>query len=240
MAKFGVNQAGSGQSILNWIVSQWFILVTSFVQKHFVAQDKTLSELVKIPGAEFFDIHVRYWKKKLYVSNGLFLFNLTLKQAVDILHSRPTPFRFRIVYDDLLPNSIWKFKFFRKVEAIDKNVTDKIAKIIEDWGYAKNIVSITLSSNDSLGIYFNEAIKYHYPERFYKTGEWDEFHDWLARTPQGENDIIIAAPNDTISLSKFVEHLPSIADSSLFRDKIVNWIGTQPVTNKATYLINHV
>jgi hypothetical protein len=239
MAKIGLNQAGSGSPILNWIQSAWFLLVTSFVKKHFVCQSASFAKLVARTDVSFYDIHTRLYRGKLYISNGLFLFNLTLRDAIAILRTKTTPFKYRVVYDDLLPNSIWKPKFFRKVEAIDKSIVDSIVDFLKGYGFTTNCLSVSLASNVNIGVYFDEAVRYYYPERIYNENELDAFMEWLKSTPPDAGAIVFATPNETIPAGKFLTELPYVPDSALFSKEAFTW-ATQQTGKEATYVLNHL
>jgi hypothetical protein len=239
MAKIGVNQAGSGQPVLNWITSAWFILVTNFVKKHFVTQNASFAKLVAMNDVSFYDIHVRLYRGILYVSNGLFLFDLKLSDALAILRTKTTPHKYRIVYDDLLPNSIWRPKFFRKVEAIDIEVVNKIVNFLKLYGFSSNCLSVTLASNVNIGVYFNDKVRYYYPDRVYAANELSQFLAWLQSTPPDVNAIIFATPNETIPVGKFLSELPYVPDSAQFAKDIFTWV-TQQTGREATYVLNHV
>jgi hypothetical protein len=239
MAKIGANQAASGQPILNWITSAWFILVTSFVKKFFVTQTADFNTLSGDERITFYDIHIRKHKKKYYVSNYLFLFNLTIEDVLLALHRRTTPFKYRLVYDDLLPNSIWKPKFFRKIENIEHDIAKYLVDYLEQAGFTTNCIGISLASNKDIVINFAKGYTFHYPNRQYKPDELEEFIGWLESTPTDSKSIIYATPNEPLSIGKFLTELPYVPDSALFSEEIFTWVSHQ-VGSDATYVLNHI
>jgi hypothetical protein len=234
---YGAHQSGTGQQVFNWITATWFTILTKFVSKSFICQHFKLADLVKHENVTFFDIHVRYWKGKLRLSNGLVLFNLTFNDIIEILHSREYPYKYRIIYDDLLPNSIWNFKFFRRVDKIFDDVLERIANEIRVLGLEKNLINVSFASNPTKGLVLDKSYTYRIPDRPYTDNQFGLFMAWLKDQPQGEKDIIIAAPNDVFSLVYDIKHFPVVFDNQAWALGIYNWIASQK-DSKATYLVN--
>lgn len=234
--KLGANVANSGENVWNWISAWWFTMLSQFVKAAFITQNKPLGIMAKSEDVTFFDLHVRFWKGKLYLSSGPFLFDKTLEQAVEAIKTGVgnRKVHYRIIYDDLLPSVIWKWKALKKVPVVVNEVIAYVRKVFTDED-AKYLVGVYLASNTHLG-YTGLELNYITPPRVFHNNELEAFLEYLATTPTGEKDIIEAYPNETFDIKSGLR----LPDPHLWNSDIRNWLNKNRADSQATYIVNYV
>jgi hypothetical protein len=234
--KLGANIANSGENVLNWISAWWFTMLSQFVKAAFITQSKSLITLAKNEDVTFFDLHVRFWKGKLYLSSGLFLFDKTLAEAVEAIKGNVgnRKIHYRIIYDDLLPSIIWKWKALKKVPVAVNKVIAYVKDIFNEED-AKYLTGVYLASDTHIG-YTGIALNYITPPRVYHNDELNAFLEYLGTTPTGEKDIIEAFPNEVFDIKSGL-HMP---DPHLWNAEIRNWLTNNRADSNATYIVNYI
>jgi hypothetical protein len=235
--KLGAKIAGSGEAIYNPWTTFWYILVSNYVKSAFINQDKTIAEIAKTEDVDVLDLHVRVWSGRIRLSNGLFLFGKSLNEAIrDAENNKGSKtILYRIVYDDLLPKSVWRWKLLKRTEVELDKVIAKIKKLFTDNEISGNLISVTLQSAPELG-YFNLPYNIVQAPRVFHSDEKDAFLAWLGTTPQDSGAIVDATPNDVFHYKEGI----IMPDPKLWRQEIAEWLTVNRLESKATYLLNFV
>jgi hypothetical protein len=235
--KFGAHVANTGEAVYNWLTASWFVLIASFVKSAFITQSKTLIELAKTTDVIFFDLHVRIWKGKLYLSNGLYLFDKTLAAAIKEIKNNAgdKQILYRVVYDDLLPASIWNWKVLRKAPIVVEEITGIITKLFSANGAGK-LISISFASNPHIQYVVSGDVRVTQPPRKYHSQELDAFLEYLGGAPTGENEVVIAAPSEVWDFKSGF----SIPSGKLWASEIKQWLAHNRADSKAIYAVNFV